>query len=164
METKNIINIPEGYEIDREKSTERQIVLKKIKSKKIVLKKIERPRTWEEYCKKMRGKDSYFYDDFIIRPETFGSAPILSEFADKEDLEAFIAYSNLLKLRKDWIGDWKPDWTKTKYKFSIITKSNNVCQGINTTLSRSMSFPTAEMRDDFLDCFKDLIEQAKRFI
>ena len=41
MKTKNIINIPEGYEIDKEQSTERQIVLKKIKNKKIVLKKIE---------------------------------------------------------------------------------------------------------------------------
>ena len=30
METKNIINIPEGFEVDKEQSTERQIVLRKI--------------------------------------------------------------------------------------------------------------------------------------
>ena len=42
-------NIPEGYEIDREKSNELQIVFKKIEDK---------VRSWEEYCNKIQGKDS----------------------------------------------------------------------------------------------------------
>lgn len=158
METTNIIIIPEGFEIDKEQSTDRQIVLKKIKA--------DRPMSWEQYCEKMKGKDSYYFSDIdeVVKPSEFDHKIAVSEFVDKEDVEAFAAFSKLLKLRKNWVGDWKPDWTKTKYKFSIITKSNNVCQGINTTLSRSMSFPTAEMRDEFLDCFKDLLEQAKTLL
>ena len=157
METINIINIPEGFEIDKEQSTERHIVLRKIDN---------RARSWEEYCKKMEGKDSYYYDGLFekVKSSKFGSSPLLAEFEDKEDIEVLVAFCKLFHLRRDWVGDWKPDWKKTKYKFSIITKSNNVCQGINTTLSRSMSFPTAEMRDDFLDCFKDLLEQAKSLL
>lgn len=149
METNNIINIPEGFEIDKDQSNDSQI-------------ENQRARTWEEYCKKMEGKDSYIAQvNGIVSSSQFLFVPYLTEFANKEDAIAFIAFDKLIKLRRDWIGDWKPDWTKTKYKFSIITKSNNVCQGINTTLSRSMSFPTAEMRDDFLDCFKELLEIAK---
>ena len=94
METKNIINIPEGFEIDKEQSTERQIVLKKIKSKKIVLKKIERPRTWDEYCEKMKGKDSYFFNETLqeVRCSNFGETGVfVSEFVDEEDVVAFVA-------------------------------------------------------------------------
>ena len=42
METKELkIQIPEGYEIDKEKSTFEKIVFKK---------KDTNPRSWEEYC------------------------------------------------------------------------------------------------------------------
>lgn len=47
METNNIINIPEGFEIDKEQSNDRQTVLSKIEDKKV--------RSWEEYCKKMKS-------------------------------------------------------------------------------------------------------------
>ena len=155
MGTNNIINIPEGFEIDKEQSTKRQIVLKPISC---------RPRTWEEYCEKMNGKDSYYCDHNKVVSSQFGSHPVLSEFTDKEDVEALIAFSKLLKLRKDWIKDWKPDWTKIGYKFTIVTQENDVCRGTNSDIGRSISFPTVDMRDEFLDCFKDLLEQAKTLL
>ena len=97
-------NIPEGYIVDKENSTNKNIVLKLAKS--------ERVTTWEEYCKKMEGKDSYYINSTRggIISSKFGVAPIVSEFDNKEDAEAFAALSKLLKLRKDWVGDWKPDW------------------------------------------------------
>ena len=153
METNNIINIPEGYEIDKEQSNDRRIVFKKIEDK---------VRSWEEYCKKMKDKDSYFIDiNGNICTSQFSAALIIEEFYNKEDVEALAAFSKLLKLRKDWIGMWKPDWTKIGYKFTIITQENNVCRGTNSDIGRSISFPTVEMRDEFLDCFKDLLEIAK---
>ena len=154
METKNIINIPEGFEVDKEQSTERQIVLRKIDN---------RARSWEEYCKKMEGKSSYYYDGLFekIKSSKFGGSPLLPEFEDKEDTETLVAFCKLIHLRRDWIGEWKPDWTKVGYKFTIITQDNNVCRGTNSDIGRSISFPTVEMRDEFFDTFKDLLEQAK---
>ena len=155
METNNIINIPEGFEIDKDKSNERQIILKKI----------ERPRTWEEYCEKMKGKNSYFYNNAIRRivDSQFGSEPVLSEFEDMEDAETLEAFSKLLRLRKDWVGkNWKPDWKNDNVaKFTIISAENEISKGEHYKVGSSMSFPTEEMRDEFLDCFIDLLEQAK---
>ena len=156
METKNIINIPEGYEIDKEQSTERQIVLRKIENKSA--------RSWKEYCEKMKGKNSYFYNNAIRRivDSQFGSEPVLSEFEDMEDVETLEAFSKLLRLRKDWVGEWKPDWTnEDQTKFTIISAENEISKGEHYKVGSSMSFPTEEMRDEFFDCFKDLLETAK---
>ena len=155
METNNIINIPEGYEIDKEQSNDRQIVLKKIEDK---------ARSWEEYCEKMKDKDSYYFNEIVceIKPSKFSVNPILSEFEDKEEVGAFVAFCKLRKLRKQWIGEWKPDYNNyNEVTFTIITAENEISKGERYTVSCSMSFPTEEMRDEFLDCFKDLLEIAK---
>ena len=158
METNNIINIPEGFEIDKEQSTERQIVLRKIDN---------RVRSWEEYCKKMEGKDSYYFNEIVgkICSAKFKEDFILSEFTDKEEVEALIAFCKLRKMRKQWIGEWKPDYKNyNEVKFTIITAENEISKGERYTVSCSMAFPTEEMRDEFFDCFKDLLEQAKTLL
>ena len=154
METKNIINIPNGYEIDREKSNERQIVLKKI----------ERPRTWEEYCQMMKGKQSFYCNsetNYSTVQSKFNENPCIDEFDNEEDAKAFIALSMLRKLRKAWIFDWKPDWKSQDSKFVITTFMNNLEGNINYNASRSLSFPTEEMCNEFIVTFKDLLEIAK---
>ena len=155
-----IINIPEGYEIDKEQSNDRRIVLKKIENK--------RARSWKEYCEKMKGKNSYFYNNAIRRivDSQFGSEPVLSEFEDMEDVETLEAFSKLLRLRKDWVGkNWKPDWKNDNVaKFTIISAENEISKGEHYKVGSSMSFPTEEMRDEFLDCFIDLLEQAKSLL
>ena len=156
METNNIINIPEGYEIDKEQSTERQIVLRKIENKSA--------RSWKEYCEKMKGKNSYFYNNAIRRivDSQFGSEPVLSEFEDMKDAETLEAFSKLLRLRKDWVGEWKPDWTnEDQTKFTIISAKNKIDDSISDFINSSMSFPTKEMRNEFIVTFKDLLEIAK---
>ena len=158
METKNIINIPKGYEIDKEQSTERQIVLRKIDN---------RVRSWKEYCDKMEGKDSYYFNEIVgkICSAKFKEDFILSEFVNDEDVVAFVAFSKLRKLRKQWIGEWKPDYNNyNEVKFTIITAENEISKGERYSVSCSMSFPTEEMRDEFLNCFKDLLEQAKTLL
>ena len=157
MET---IQIPEGYVIDTKQSNERQIVLRKIEDNKA--------RSWDEYCKKMEGKDSYYYDELFkkIRLARFNSVPLISEFDDKEEAEAFVALGKLRKFRKDWIGEWKPDYENVcEPKFAIITVENKISkEGENYTVNSSMSFPTEKMRDEFFDTFKDLLEQAKTLL
>lgn len=154
METKNIINIPEGFEVDKEQSTKRQIVLRKIDN---------RARSWEEYCKKMEGKSSYYYDGLFekIKSSKFGSSPILPEFEDKKDVEALVAFGKLFHLRRDWVGEWEPNWNDNTYKYQIITHRQQLCTISDMYSSHPMTFPTPEMRNEFLDCFKDYLEQAK---
>ena len=152
-------NIPEGYIVDKENSTNKNIVLKLAKS--------TRSKTWEEYCEKMEGKDSYYINSTRggIISSKFGAAPIVSEFDNKEDAEAFAALSKLLKLRKDWIGEWQPDWADmNQLKYTIVNQGNRVVVCTNDRSCRSLSFPTKEMRDEFFDCFQDFLEQAKTLI
>lgn len=148
-------NIPEGYEIDKEKSNERKIVLKKIEDK--------RANSWKEYCDMMKGKDSYVVDKYgNVHTTNFSEAPVVGEFEDKEEAQVFAAFSRLIKLRKNWVGDWKPDWKNSgEVKFAICAAENRIVTGTCYCTSRPLSFPTEEMRDNFLDTFKDLLEIAK---
>ena len=159
MEKTITFNIPEGYVIDKENSTNTNIVLKLIEPTRV--------RTWEEYCEKMRGKTSYYPDKnyYTITSSHFGSMPIVSEFDNKEDAEAFAAYSKLFKLRKQWIGEWKPKWANDyQKKYIICNYSDIVAKDTVITASHCLSFPTPEMRDEFFDCFQDYLEQAKTLI
>ena len=158
MEKTITFNIPKGYVIDKENSTNTNIVLKLIEPTRV--------RTWEEYCEKMRSKTSYYPDKnyYTITSSHFGSMPIVSEFDNKEDAEAFAALSKLLKLRKDWVGEWKPDWGKDSKKYIIYNYANAVSKGIVLNTVSHLSFPTEEMRDEFFECFEDFLEQAKTLI
>lgn len=149
-------NIPEGYIVDKENSTNKNIVLKLAKS--------ERVTTWEEYCKKMDGKESYYcnFTSVKIGSSHFGLEPLVTEFDNLKDTVAFTALGKLLKLRKDWIGEWKPNWANNyQKKYIICNYSDIVAKDTMITASHGLSFPTPEMRDEFFDCFKDYIEQAK---
>ncbi len=151
-------NIPKGYVIDKENSTDTNIVLKLVKSTRV--------RTWEEYCKKMEGKISYYMNPSSgITPSIFENCPVLSEFETEEEVKALEAYSKLLKFRKDWIGEWKPKWANDyQKKYIICNYSDIVAKDTVITASHCLSFPTSEMRDEFFDCFKDLLEQAKTLL
>ena len=158
MEKTITFNIPKGYVIDKENSTDSNIVLKLVEPSK--------PKTWEEYCKKMEGKSSYVFTDSTnkICSSRFIGEPFLAQFEDKEDIEAFVALSKLLKLRKEWIGDWKFNWSNDSKKYIICNYAGAVIKDILFNTAHCLSFPTPEMRDEFFDCFKDYIEQAKTLI
>ena len=163
MEKTITFNIPEGYVIDKENSTDTNIVLKPDVSE---LAESTRVRTWEEYCKKMKGEISYYMDlSSGITISIFGNCPFLSEFETEEEVKAFEAYSKLIKLRKQWIGDWKPNWANdNQEKYAIRNYSGVVTKDTLICSAHCLSFPTPEMRDEFFDCFKDFLEQAKTLI
>ena len=144
--------------IDKENSTDSNIVLK--------LSNSSRPRSWEQYCKKIKGKASYYFEETFdkITFSRFSNEPFLSEFKDKEDVEAFAAFSKLVKLRKEWIGDWQPNWEEDTRKYVICKYINKVSTSTALNAAYCLSFPTEEMRDEFLDCFKDLLESAKSLL
>lgn len=158
MEKTITFNIPEGYVIDKENSTNTNIVLKLIEPTRV--------RTWEEYCKKMKGKISYYIDpSSSITISTFGNCPFLSEFKTEEEVKAFEAYGKLTKLRKQWIGEWKPNWAnESQRKYVIFNYAGEVVRDISLSTAHCLSFPTLEMREEFFECFKDYLEQAKDLI
>ena len=147
METKELkIEVPQGYEIDRQKSTFEKIVFKKIP---------ENPKTWEEYCKQTEGYVSYFFSspNSIIKSWFEGS---YNEFMTEERVKQFVALGKLLQLRDYWVKGYDT--------FSYVVWSNSrsmvfVCHwcGVNPY---PLTFPTKEMAEEFKDCFSDLIKQA----
>ena len=83
-----------------------------------------------------------------------------------EEATALAAFSKLLKLRRDWIGEWEPNWGRTEEKKYVIERKRISQFEITTyfTNSRALSFPSYELALEFLETFRDLIEEAKRLI
>jgi hypothetical protein len=100
------------------------------------------PRSWEEYISKV---------------------PLLKVSIDIMPISSlpkkYIALYKLEQLRDCWIQGWKPIWDNS-YKWCIRLDRNELAIGTVTASSRFLTFPTKEMAEEFLKCFKDLIEQA----
>ena len=128
-------------------------------------KKQNPPRNWEEFCEKypLTAKERYISTDGIISP--ISSTSIGNKRGDKnwctseEEAEAFLALMQLRQLRKAWVGDWKQPMNS--YYGVIYIAGDEFKVGSNYTIRRTLSFPTQEMAEDFLSCFKDLCETAK---
>ena len=177
METKELkIQVPEGYEIDKEKSTFEKIVFKK----KEDIKPISVPRSWEEYlCSGNHPSKLWF-----INPASKNTGGINSTAGDVKDFDlnkstcamsaylpsmgladAFIAMMRLMSMRQEWIGDWEPDWNNdTSKKWCIVFQENKLKVDFFIYNALPLSFPTKEMATDFMNTFKDLLEIAKPLI
>ena len=133
-----------------------------------IVKEKDKPRSWEEFCDNYPLKD----DCFIRNNSTIESAKALGIVGDcrhviedvnwitsKEEAEAFLALMQLRQLRKAWVGDWEP--SGNCYYAIIFNIEIGLYIGEYASTYRALSFPTPEMTEDFLNCFKDLCETAK---
>ena len=154
METKEVkIEVPQGYEIDRQKSTFEKIVFKKVNPLS------ELPECWEEYCEQTKNRTYYTYSPYNESHVNETAAHgFYGEFSTKERAEQFIALGKLLQLRDYWVGNWKrnSDNIYIIFKNVIIATMNNN--------DFPLSFPTREMADKFITCFRDLIKQASPLV
>lgn len=155
METKEMkIDVPAGYEIDKEKSTFEKIVFKKVER--------ELPKSWED-LKFVNG----FYVCGLSRIEKVrhNSTAISNNkniFPTREEAEACLALSQLCQLRDRYNGGWKPDWEDTnEQKYVIIIHTGRIQVETFFSIQHLLTFKTEELRDKFLENFKDLIEIAK---
>lgn len=165
METKEPkelkIVAPEGYELDKENSTLERIVFKK---------KFEgKPRSWEEFCKRgftgEEGCITYSGAAKTIHEIGHSRSSCNTGYVDSvQEAEAFVALMQLRQLRKAWIGDWEPDWRDGSFKYIIGNEYDyiKICTAVLN--SGPISFPTIEMAEEFMECFKDLLEQAKMLL
>lgn len=69
----------------------------------------------------------------------------------------------LEQLRDCWLNGWIPKWDISE-KWCIRLYKNELHVGLCTDISRFLTFPTKEMADEFLKCFRDLIELARDLI
>ena len=155
METKEMkIQAPEGYEIDKEKSTFEKIIFKKDNK--------ELPKTWEEV-----GviKGWYTYAGGSIDYFSEGNSTNYADrniFPTKEEAEASLALAQLCQLRDRYNDGWKPDWkNSTETKHIIEINRNYIVKNFYNHTKRILAFKTKNIRDKFLENFKDLIEIAK---
>ena len=150
IDTKKLkINIPEGYEIDKEKSTFEEIVFKKVED---LFSKL--PKTWEEYCKQTKGYTSYY--GYSINGNTYETKfdGFYNEFFTKEIVKQYVALGKLLQLRDYWVGDWKIN------SDNIYVIYKNVIMAVVHNNDFPLAFPTREMAKEFKNCFEDLIKEA----
>lgn len=156
------ITIPENQEIDWQESA---------KQKKIVFKpKAFKPKSWEEYCNNTKHSGYYIGRDSEIA-YTENNDFYLNDDFDKNLLptkklaQSFLALMQLMSLRQAWIGDWKPDhYMNMASNWGIEYEPNPGMFSIENhcrTNGGGLTFPTKEMAEEFLKCFKDLIEEAK---
>lgn len=151
MESKELkIEIPQGYEIDRQKSTFEKIIFKKIP---------ENPKTWEDYCKLTRNKFSFYAKPSNTINTDYYYCGSFNEFSTKERAEQFIALGKLLQLRDYWVKGY------SEFRYALFGDKDGIslcdCSGF---YAFSLTFPTKEMAKEFKDCFEDLIKQASPLV
>ena len=149
MEKELNIIPPIGYEIDRQKSTFEKIIFKKIP---------ENPKTWEEYCTLMKGKTVYYTNCNTITVSGFSDAH--DKFVTKKRAEQFIALGKLLQLRDYWVKR-----SKFEDAIGVFTWNEGVIVTNKCDINEyALTFPTQEMADKFITCFRDLIKQASPLV
>lgn len=154
METKEFkIQVPEGYEIDRENSTFENIIFRKAERKL--------PKAW---------KDLLFVEGWFINGKCYiiETGKLITQeynkntFPTKEEAEACLALAQLCQLRDRYNDGWNPNWnSKAETKYVIEIFKNNIAKNIYGGRHRILAFKTEELRDKFLENFEDLIETAK---
>ena len=161
METKEFkIQVPKGYVIDKEKSTFEKIVFKKVEK--------ELPKSWDDL-----EIISGFYVDSLSRViktsgEIYTEENYKNTFPTKEEAKACLALAQLCQLRDRYNNGWEPDWENgAQNKFIIYIHPNNkilfdkISANTHAISRHLLTFKTEELRDKFLENFRDLINTAK---
>ncbi len=147
--------LPEGYQFKDENGNV-------INATKIVLEKktkeVTYPKTYEECCKVLGYDDREIYCIFHTG-------------ADERLFEALYR----LKVCRDayWkiAGDemrlgkpWEPDWEDDTTKYTLVCINNGIEKDWELHINHILAFPTKEMRDEFYENFKELIESCKELL
>lgn len=147
-----------SYLIDIEKATEQGLLKEKD----------NKPRSWEEYVKMAETVQIVPCDVYAnyFNKKDKGRRITYDVFNSEEEARAFCALGKLIQLRDVWWGEceWKPDWNEVYNKYTIVNASGCIDYNTVTFNSRVLAFPTKEMATDFLETFRDLIEEAKMFL
>lgn len=137
------------YQLDIEKAIEQGLLKEKD----------NKPRSWEEY--ENTASNNVFLTSVYQLENDVRAYDI---FYSEDEAKAFCALGKLIQLRDAWWGDWKPDWSDNERKYYLYVFDSEICIGDSNYCQYTFAFPTKEMVTDFLETFRDLIEQAKMFL
>lgn len=144
---------------------EYQLDIEQAKKLNLLKEKDNRVKSWKEFELKYSKRTGYYWST-LHNNLVENVVPIFTnEQLTPHEAEAISAFSRLLKLRRDWIGEWEPDWeygSTCKYGVSWYGSKLLILEWNNT--SCALSFPTLQMAQEFLETFRDLIEEAKILI
>lgn len=152
MKTINI-EIPKGHEIDQENSN--------LSEGKIVFKEVKKalPKTWEE-LERIKGCFVNSNSDIGIC-DSYTKSSVRNTFPTRVLAEASIALAQLSQLREVYRQGWKPNFNDGEDKYIICFYRDTINLTICGYRHFFLSFQSAEIRDEFLENFRDLIETAK---
>ena len=153
MEKTLKITPPEGYEVDKEKSTFSEIIFKKIEP--------NLPMSWEELGV---VKGYFIYQNNVHSVIDKAIDRNRNVFPTKEEAKAMLAMAQLCQLRDAWNGGWKADWDDPTEKYCIYSYCYKLEKATFRYTYNPMTFKTIELRDKFMETFKDLLEEAKPFL
>ena len=156
MEKELNIVPPEGWEIDKEKSTFEKIIFKEIKKVEVC----KLPMRWEDLpviSGYFTGTNSTIYTAVDVHPIDCNT----NVFPTKEFAEASLALAQLLQLRDAWNDGWIPNFGDDTSKSTIYACNKKLVMGSASYTNAPMSFKSTKTRDKFLETFKDLLEIAK---
>ena len=123
------------------------------------------PKTWEEFCKQNMIKKSEYYlnpSSCILelrdyKREVFSDRNVLPT---RQAAEAHLALMQLHQLRDCYREGWEPNWNNDCNKYIIVkNRDKYVVFGGNWT-NQFLSFQDKERAEEFLNNFRELIEQA----
>jgi hypothetical protein len=146
------IDIPEGYEIDKENSTFELIKFKEIKK--------QLPKSWEE----LGFISGYFVSSASeIYPIGRYTNNNLYRyiFKTKEQAEASIALAQLSQLRDVYRQGWTPDWERDGDKCSIVFFKHEIGITCFSLHNAFLSFQSKEIAQEFLVNFHELIIKSR---
>lgn len=151
------IDVRDGYELKYNPETR---TIEEVKKEPI------RSMSWKEFRKNHPyiTKEYYINDAGLIFTVEECNRICCNKLSTKEDAEGIRALIKLIRLHDEWVGDWKPTSEKTYYAISYNLEYEQFVIDAWWRLQQVLSFPTKQMTEEFLNCFKDLIEKAKRFI
>ena len=157
------IEVPEGKTYKQTTDKDGNIIIKYVDKEPI------RSKSWEEFCKNHPFTNREYSINktiFSLTSWNEGTRSIDEKgyLSTIEDAEGILALIQLIRLHDEWVGDWKPDWN-TGVKYCVTYRYENIlCIQTFYNTHELLCFSTEEMAKEFLNCFKDLIEKAKRFI
>lgn len=144
---------------------EYQLDIKQAKKLNLLKEKDNRVRSWDEFNKKYKSNIAYGSVDLLGVEKFPGGISSTRNQLTPHEAKALAAFSKLLKLRRDWIGEWEPNWSDPSDKFIFYRLGNDMSiYTSHHSAANGLSFPTQQMASEFLETFRGLIEEAKILI
>ena len=136
----------------------REIALQTFTEKELT--KTDLPKTWEEFCENypVQSGECWLGSCDEIYKKAYDKERIYKNWIpSRKSAEAHLAMIQLEQLRDCWRQGWKPTPGESYYVIKLGFRGLDVYWFCTVEF---LSFPTKEMAEEFLKCFRDLIEQA----